>query len=126
MQLPHPQSTSRPSRVKTRLQTTTKCRNSTNNDKITCIRCEIMNLPLKILTCDSMHAGEYRRTRQSWRIPTDSAVATQIIAKIPMRSTYSQHHFKNSHQIIVLLIEFFQINNSSYRNNGAVDRIFPN
>ena len=45
---------------------------------------------------------------------------------IPQLSDYSQHHFKNSHQIIVLLIEFFQINNSSYRNNGAVDRIFPN
>ena len=56
-----------------RQQQNVEIRYSTNNDKITCIRCEIMNLPLKILTCDSMlentdglgSRGEYRRTRQS-------------------------------------------------------------
>ena len=37
-----------------RQQQNVEIRYSTNNDKITCIRCEIMNLPLKILTCDSM------------------------------------------------------------------------
>ena len=60
-----------------RQQQNVEIRYSTNNDRITCIRCEIMNSPLKILTFVIV----------CWRIPTDSAVATQIIAKIPLRST---------------------------------------
>ena len=47
------------------LQTTTKCRNSTNNDKITCIRCEI-NYELTLKDSDLWkYAGEMSRSRHS-------------------------------------------------------------